>query len=183
MLGNAMGVPSLGFLNGSMVVYLTRDDLGEAFEEIETHYARYEEVPHYVRETPGMGKLLGVLEKVQMDMFYPSFLDKATYLLIAINKGHFFSNGNKRLALVIAIGFLEFNGKSLKSFSPGEYKEKLDELFGTVWFEEYSEFTPEEFALYHLSLIVAESHKYVGNDFDALKQKVHDFFAFALAEE
>ncbi len=164
------------------VIYLTQDELQHAFEEIETHYSKHEEVPCYSREAQGLGKVLGVLEKVQMDMFYPSLLDKATYLFVIINKGHFFSNGNKRLALVIALGFLALNKKRPKGFSREKYKKKLKELFGAMSFENYPEFFPQEFAFYHLSLIIAESHKYVGNDFDALKQKVRDFFAFALQE-
>ena len=162
-----------------VILYLTQDELVHAFEEIEAHYAKHEDVPRYKNETPGIEKLLGILEKVQMGMFYPSLLDKATYLFVAINKGHFFSNGNKRLALVIALGFLALNERRLRSFSRKKYKEKLEELFSGICFEEYPDFTPEEFALYHLSLIVAESHKYVSDNFDALKQKVHDFFAFA----
>ncbi len=165
-----------------IILYFTQDELVHAFDEIEAHYARHEEVPRYKNETPGMEKLLGVLEKAQMDVFYPSLLDKATYLFVVINKGHFFSNGNKRLALVIALGFLALNEKRLRSFSRKKYKEKLEELFGEIHLEEYPEFTPEEFALYHLPLIVAESHKYVGDNFDALKQKVRDFFAFAVEE-
>lgn len=164
------------------IIYLTQADLEHAFDEVEAHYAKHEEVPCYKEETRGLEKLLGVLEKVQMDMLYPSLLDKATYLFVQINKGHFFSNGNKRLALVIALGFLTLNEALLKNFSRKKYKEKIKKLFGDVSFEEYPEFTPEEFALYHLSLIVAESHKYVGDDFDALKQKVHDFFVFAVKE-
>src|SRR3989338_3188244 len=163
-------------------LYFTEESLGNAFLEVETHYARREEVPRYRNETPGMEKLLGILEKVQTGMFYPSLLDKAAYLFVAINKGHFFSNGNKRLALVIALGFLALNERRLRSFSRKKYKRKLEELFGGIYFEEYPEFTPEEFALYHLSLIVAESHKHVGDNFDALKQKVHDFFASAVEE-
>src|SRR3989338_7247081 len=98
-------------------LYFTEESLGNAFLEVETHYAKREEVPQYKNETPGMGKLLGVLEKARMDIYYPSLLDKATYLFVAINKGHFFSNGNKRLALVIALGFLALNERRLRSFS------------------------------------------------------------------
>src|SRR3989344_1281686 len=102
-------------------LYFTKESLGSAFREVETHYTKHEEVPRYKDETPGMGKLLGVLEKAQMDMFYTSLLDKATYIFIAINKGHFFSNGNKRLALVIALGFLALNERRLRSFSRKKY--------------------------------------------------------------
>lgn len=169
-----------------MYLYITPNDLESRFDLVKKHYTRHEEVPHYTRETSGMGKLLGVLEKVRIDLYYPTLFDKATYLLVAINKGHFFSNGNKRLALVIALDFLILNGARVQDLSGDRfegYKRKLSEIFGNVQFEEYPEFTPEEFALYHLSLIVAESHRYVGNDFDALKQKVNDFFVFSFTEE
>ena len=106
-------------------LYFSKEDLENAFREVETHYTKHEEVPDYRCETVGLGKLFGVLEKVQMDTFYPSLFDKATYLFISINKGHFFSNGNKRLALVVGLGFLALNQKRLRSFSREEYKNKL----------------------------------------------------------
>ena len=78
-----------------MTVYLEEVQLPQLFSYLQERYARVEEVPDYKGEAIGYEKLLGVLERVRMDLFYPDLLDKATYLLVSINKGHFFSNGNK----------------------------------------------------------------------------------------
>ena len=89
--------------------YLGNEHLELLFETIYTHYARREEVPHYQDEQSGIEKLKGVFQGVRMDEFYPDFFDKAAYLFIQINEGHFFSNGNKRLALVVTAVFVRIN--------------------------------------------------------------------------
>lgn len=166
--------------------YFTEEDLRGVFEIIGEHYAKREEVPNYWHEQDGINKLLGVFHGVQMDTFYPTLVDKATYLLTQINKGHFFSNGNKRLSLVIAIVFLAINDKRLADLSKKEYRDLLVNLFPSFTnFEDQEDFSPEEFATYNLSIIIADSHKYLsreGDNFEQLKQKVVLFFYQSLRE-
>ena len=162
-----------------MYIYLDKEQLPPLFVYLAERYARIEEVPSYQDETIGFGKLLGVLEGVRMDTYYPDTLDKAGYLLIQINKGHFFSNGNKRLALVVATVFLDLNGKRLKSLSKEEYQALLGRLFPEYkdW-SDFPEFSSTDFATYHLSIIIADSGTF-NIDHDDLKARVKAFFAEA----
>ena len=130
-------------------------------------------------EQQGMKGLEGVLDGVRSDHFYPDVYSKTTYLLVQINKGHFFSNGNKRLALVCALFFIFINEYEIINREKEEYKAKLSELFPLFKnFQDYSDFRAEEFAYYNLSILVAESEKYI-TSFEELKQKVESFFEFS----
>jgi len=80
-----------------MISYLGDEHLDPIFAFVAERYGRQEEVHEYRDNADGIAKLLGVLERARMDTYYPDLLDKATHLLIEINEGHFFSNGNKRL--------------------------------------------------------------------------------------
>lgn len=157
------------------MVYLEPKDLRTLFKIISQYYCRKEEVPQYDAEQLGMNKLLGVLSGIKSDL-YPSILDKATYLLISVNKGHFFSNGNKRLSLVVAIAFLIVNDMFFKGDFES-YKSKLQELFPKFVDFIDDEFKPVEFGFYNLSIIIADNHSYEP-DFDRLKTKVRDFLEY-----
>ncbi len=162
-----------------MFTYLERDQLPPLFSYLAERYARIEEVPSYEEETIGFEKLLGVLERVRMDAFYPETLDKAGYLLIQINKGHFFSNGNKRLALVLATAFLDLNGKRLKNLSKEEYRILLEGLFPEYkdW-SDFADFSSTDFATYHLSIMIADSGTF-NIEHDNLKVRIKTFFTKA----
>lgn len=58
------------------------------------------------------GLLDSILEHIQNDDYFPSFLDKLTKLLIGIAEYHIFIDGNKRTAISIGALFLELNGFS-----------------------------------------------------------------------
>jgi prophage maintenance system killer protein len=98
------------------MIYIEESDLEIIFSIIDKFYSRREEVPNYRNDKHGLSQLIGVLERVKMD-YYPLLEDKVSYLFIQVNKGHFFSNGNKRLALVLAVGFLLFNDKDINNYS------------------------------------------------------------------
>jgi death-on-curing protein len=57
-----------------------------------------------------IGKLESVLNHIQNDDYYPSFLDKLTHLFYCSNKFHCFSDGNKRIAIALGAYFLLING-------------------------------------------------------------------------
>jgi len=168
-----------------LMLYHEKEDLGLIFDLVEKHYARKEEVPDYKHEQAGVDKLLGVFEGVK-SAFYPSLEEKASYLILQINKGHFFSNGNKRLALVAAMGFLVINDKILSELSKEKYRAMLEALFPLYnAYEDQADFSPDEYALYNLSIIIADSHRYIeggANDYDGLKSKVVDFFRQSLID-
>lgn len=54
--------------------------------------------------------LASVLAHIQNDDYYPEFEDKATHLFFCTNKFHSFSDGNKRLSIVLTGQFLNMNG-------------------------------------------------------------------------
>lgn len=162
------------------MIYLGPNDLDPIFDIIYHQYSRRENVPQYQKERDGMSGLLGALEGVKMDAFYPDFFEKAAYLLIHINKGHFFSNGNKRVALVFSLVFILLNNYDVMVISKNEHRKKLDFLFPSFQnYHDYQEFLPEEFGYYNLSLIVAESGDHAAS-FDDLKAKVIEFLKFSL---
>ena len=165
--------------------YLEESGLEVIFEIIAQYYSKKEEVPIYIEEHDGIQKLRGVFQGVRMDHFYPAIYDKITYLFTQINKDHFFSNGNKRLALVCATLFAVLNGYKFRSFTKEEYREKIKLLFPKFDnFEDDSMFNSEAYALYNLSILVADSYKYIPqNDFDTLKAGVKLFFEFCLELE
>jgi len=57
-----------------------------------------------------IGLLESVLEHIQNDDYYPTFEEKLTHLVYAVNKNHSFSDGNKRLAISLGIQLLNLNG-------------------------------------------------------------------------
>jgi death on curing protein len=57
-----------------------------------------------------IGMLESVLNHVQNDNYYPTFLDKLTHLVFSINKNHSFIDGNKRSCIGISCYFLNTNG-------------------------------------------------------------------------
>ncbi len=160
-----------------MPVYLVDEHLDPIFAFVAKRYGRQEEVPVYRENPEGIAKLLGVLERARMDTYYPTLLDKATHLLLSINKGHFFSNGNKRLALVVTTTFLTINGSRLKENLKESYKDLLASLFPErMEYLDFPEFTPTDFATYNLSIIIADSGTY-GIEYDLLKERVHTFLS------
>jgi death-on-curing protein len=60
--------------------------------------------------TINIGSLESVLEHIQNDDYYPTFEEKLTHLIYAVNKTHCFSDGNKRISISLGIHFLNLNG-------------------------------------------------------------------------
>jgi death on curing protein len=57
-----------------------------------------------------LGSLESILHHIQNDDYYPSFEEKLTHLVFAVNKGHCFADGNKRTSIALGGWFLEING-------------------------------------------------------------------------
>lgn len=60
--------------------------------------------------TINTGTLESVLEHIQNDNYYPTFEEKLTHLVYAVNRNHSFSDGNKRLSISLGVQFLNLNG-------------------------------------------------------------------------
>lgn len=56
------------------------------------------------------GQLESSLAHLQNDDYYPTFVDKLTYLIFAIVKFHVFNDGNKRSSIDLGAHFLRLNG-------------------------------------------------------------------------
>lgn len=56
------------------------------------------------------GKLESVLDNIQNDDWYPTFVDKLTHLFFCMCQFHCFADGNKRLAITLSTLFLLQNG-------------------------------------------------------------------------
>lgn len=56
------------------------------------------------------GRIESVLDHIQNDIYYPTFVDKLTHLFFCVCKFHSFEDGNKRLAITLSIQFLLING-------------------------------------------------------------------------
>ena len=60
--------------------------------------------------TINIGSLESVLEHIQNDDYYPTFEDKLTHLVYAVNRNPSFSDGNKRISISLGVQFLNLNG-------------------------------------------------------------------------
>lgn len=63
------------------------------------------------------GGIRKVLEFVQNDAYYPSFIEKLTYLVFGLCPGHYFEDSNKRVALTAGVCFLVHNGYYWHAYS------------------------------------------------------------------
>jgi hypothetical protein len=90
------------------------------------------------------------------------------------------------LALVLAVGFLLFNDKDINNYSIEQSWDFLRTLFPNCEhsLENYPEFTGRDYLLYNLSIIVADSNKYIaeGESFDSFKNIVTQFFKVHMVE-
>ena len=57
-----------------------------------------------------IGKLESVLQHIQNDDYYPTFVDKITHLFFSACEFHCFEDGNKRIAITLSAEFLLRNG-------------------------------------------------------------------------
>lgn len=63
------------------------------------------------------GGIRKVLDFVQNDLYYPTFIEKLTYLVFGLCTGHYFEDSNKRVALTIGVWFLVHNGYYWHAYS------------------------------------------------------------------
>lgn len=55
------------------------------------------------------GGIQMILEYVQNDDYYPTFIEKLNYIVFRFCSGHFFNDGNKRISLTLGAYFLYKN--------------------------------------------------------------------------
>lgn len=86
------------------IIYITL----EQAKEIHKKTIRYSGGGTY--EPLDLGRLDSVLQHIQNDDYYPTFIDKLTHLFFCTCEFHCFADGNKRLAIALSAQFLLFNG-------------------------------------------------------------------------
>jgi len=164
-----------------MIKYLNLDYIKKTvIPTINTYYVREDNPAHdYLTEPEAMKQVEGCLERARWD-YVQGVIPKATQLFICINQGHYFENGNKRLALVTLLSFLLENRYGFGyNLDKGEFVERLEELFpGFENFEDENDFTSIEFAYYNLTIIVADRNRY-NYSHDEFKEKVRQFLEYS----
>ena len=86
------------------IVYLTIEQAAAIHEKT----IRYSGGGAY--EPLDLGRLESVLQHIQNDDYYPTFVDKLTHLFYCTCEFHCYADGNKRLAITLSALFLLFNG-------------------------------------------------------------------------
>lgn len=79
------------------IIYLTL----EQAEQIHRKTITYSGGGTY--EPLDVGKLDSVLQHIQNDLYYPTFVDKLTHLFFCTCEFHCFADGNKRLAITLSL--------------------------------------------------------------------------------
>ena len=85
-------------------VYLTKEEILEYHQDIINEIGG----TYGIREEASIEKLVYF---IQNDLYYPTLVDKLTYLVFALCSGHYFMDGNKRISIVAAAHFLIKNKK------------------------------------------------------------------------
>ncbi len=150
--------------------------------EKDIKYPVDEQIPSYETEPKAVEQLLGTIQ-LSSEAYYPSLEEKAAYIFTSIAKGHFFINGNKRLAVVTVLLFFWDNDCRAHMLQIEAEKTCLD-LINTIFpevvdidkiLEESRDLNMLQQFLYLISFIAVESERY-GYDFNILKSKVKQFF-------
>lgn len=161
----------------SDIEYIEPEDLINIVDIIRSfEYEHQEEIPDYDNERDSIDEYFALIDRSKM-VYYPSVLDKASFLFININS-HYFSNGNKRLSVVSTVYFLEKNNYLPGNVTKAEYRIILDSLFGDNDLSDWKGFEAKDFGLYNLAVIVAKHNEPESMDLssDELKNKVKEFF-------
>ncbi|WKZ29872.1 MAG: Fic family protein [Candidatus Dojkabacteria bacterium] len=110
----------------------------------------------YGADQEGFKRLNGVLQLAKNNDYYPTIYDKAGYLFTAIIKGHYFSNGNKRLGIMITFWFFFKNKYFFKLDKINNHVQILKAFMGIEEIESDKRLNvPYLVALYNLALLIA----------------------------
>ena len=156
--------------------YVTIAHCYEGLFRVAVKFGDLEEVPPYESNCNGVAKLGGVLSQAQED-WYKGFFEKAAFLFASVNKGHFFANGNKRLALAILVYFIYLNKYQHRSLLKKQYRGWFKEEFPLYKLSRRKFNTIYGWAFYNLNKAIASS---TSVKFDELKGKTERFLKFTL---
>lgn len=150
--------------------YVSIDDCKNRLFKIALDFDESENTPSYNINSIGVGKLEGVLFRCR-ESWYGNLQSKAAFLFVSINKGHYFVNGNKRLALIVVLEFLYVNKVLFKNYEKEKYKKWIEANFPEYEIVDRSFVKNFGWAFYNLNKAVANSKE----NFGVLKKKVANF--------
>jgi death-on-curing protein len=87
-----------------MILYITKEQAKQ------THRKTIEYSGGGSCSALNIGYLESALEHIQNDDYYPTFEEKLVHLIWSVNRNHAFSDGNKRLSIMLGVQFLSLNG-------------------------------------------------------------------------
>lgn len=135
----------------------------------------------------GVKNLNAVISLIQNDNYYPRFLDKATYLFVAISTGHYFPNGNKRLAFFSFVYFAFRNKYNWRGVSIEKCRKWFKKHFPGYKTSRQFLSTNVGWALYNFNKTInikypekEQGHKY---NFDEIKKVTKIFFKLILIKK
>ena len=143
------------------------------FPFIHEYLSEHESAPAYGEEERGMGELEKVLTFVRDDEFYPTFAEKAAYLICGLAGSQYFSNGNKRSGVAVLLLFLALNNAKVEMLDPESYRKLLLDFYPHALWEENPDITDAHaLFLYNLVLVIGDRNQRGDDGFDRLKENV-----------
>lgn len=135
-----------------------------------------EPAPKYELEEAGLAELDKVLNFVQTD-YYPSPYNKAAYLICSIAGSQYFSNGNKRLSLIILVLFLLMNETEILQLSLDGYRTLLAGHISLIWEDNQNIQGDHALFLYNLAIAIGDRPHWKVKDFSQLRERVSFIFS------
>ncbi len=163
-----------------MIQYITMEDFElKGFPFIQQVLAAEEPVPDYLSEASGISELMKVMEFVKQDLYYPTFYEKAAYLISSIAGSQYFSNGNKRLAIATLMLFLAKNEVKIIKGTDDGYREILRIKFPLHTWENNSNIKEAHaLFLYNLTFVIGDRTRWGTNDFSVIRENVSAMFNY-----
>lgn len=142
-----------------------------------------EAAPLYENEADGLAELDKVLSFVQVDDYYPTFEEKSAYLLCGLAGSQYFSNGNKRLGVVVLLMFLQRNNVTV-SDQEDALKEILQRTFPWhVWEENPAIHGAHSLFLYNLAIVIGDRTRWGMDSLKDVQMRVSEIFKNIHARE
>lgn len=154
--------------------YITPEDLIDIIDAIQSFdYVSADEIPKYDDQPDKIDDYFALIDRLKNDTYYPDIFSKAAALFLNVN-GHYFTNGNKRLAVFSMTFFLESNNWKPAEMNKNTFEEIINRIFGEHELEDYENFSPTDFAMYNIALITATFNRN-GVEFDEGKRRTEQF--------
>ena len=170
------------------MLYLTLEDyFNIIFSDIRELAYDDVEKPMYENDSYGINKLESILTFIKNDDYYSTFYQKATYLFLNLSRGHYFSNGNKRIAIYSFLYFVYLNKYRYRNIQKNTYQKWFLKHFPNYVLEVDEFHTNWGWALFNFNkaINVTEEEKIYGHKctFIELKDITEAFFRFILRKK